>query len=299
MLELEDLRTFVDIVDGGSMRAAARSRAVTPSLISRRVAQLESRLGVSLLVRTTRSLAMTDAGRRFERYAREILARVTDAVDDMEGRGTEPRGLLRVAASSVYGSERIAPILAAFLRENPNVEGELVLDDVRADLIGNGFDAAIRVGTLKDSDLVARPLEPYRMGLYASPSYLREAGRPRHGRELREHASIELRAAASRPWRISGPEGECRVRPQRRAVASSGHALLRMAEAGLGIIAQPLCLVEGSLEDGRLVRVLPKHELPNRMTHVLYRKSTYSPAHLRAFVQRLVSELGQPRSPVS
>lgn len=297
MLELEDLRTFVDIVDGGSMRAAARSRAVTPSLISRRVAQLESQLGVTLLVRTTRSLSVTDAGRRFERYAREILARVTDAVDDMEGRGAEPRGLLRVAASSVYGSERIAPVFAAFLREHPKVQGELVLDDVRADLIGNGFDAAIRIGTLKDSDLVARPLEPYRMGLYASPSYLREAGRPKLGSELREHASIELRAALTRPWRLTGPEGECRVRPRRRAVATSGHALLRMAEAGLGIIAQPHCLVRGSLDEGKLVPVLPKHQLPHRMTHVLYRKSAYSPAHLRAFVQRLVSELGGPSRP--
>ncbi len=295
MVELEDLRTVVEIVDGGSMRAAAVARGVTPSLVSRRLARLESRLGVTLIVRTTRSLSVTDAGRRFDRYAREILRRVTDVVDDMQGRGAQPRGLLRIAASTVYGSERVAPIFAAFLQEHPLVDGELVLDDVRADVIGNGFDAVIRIGTLKDSELVARPLEPYRMGLFAAPSYLRANGTPTVARDLEEHASIELGAAAARPWRLKGPDAQCRVRPRRRAVASGGYALLRMAEAGLGIIAQPHWLVSEALSKGTLVPLLTDHQLPKRTVHVLYRKSASMPAHLRAFIDALLHGLAPAR----
>lgn len=291
MIDVEDLRTFVDIVDGGSLRTAATKRGVTPSLVSRRLRQLESRLGVELITRTTRSLSLTDAGQRFDGHARDVLSRMADAVDDMQGRTREPRGLLRVAAPHSYGSERFAPVFSEFLLSHPQVTGELVLSDVRADLVGNGFDAAIRIGTLEDSDLVARPLEPYCMGLFAAPAYLARMGTPQSAEELTDHDAVELMAAAGRPWRLSGSAGQVVGRPRRKAVASNGHALKQMAISGLGIIAQPQVFVASEVASGALVPILTNYELPTRMVHLLYRRGRYMPAHLRAFVTVVCQQL--------
>lgn len=291
MVDLEELRTFIEIVDRGSLRSAALARNVTASLVSRRLAQLEERLGVQLIARTTRSISLTDAGERFEAHARAILDRLSDAVADMHGLSAQPRGHLRIAASHSYGSERVAPVLAKFLQQHPRVVGELVLDDVQADLIGHRFDLAIRIGTLPDSGLVARRLELYSMGLFAAPSYLAAAGTPQRAEELARHQAIELSVAAHHPWRLIGPAGDVQVRPMRRATGSTGHALLRMAEAGLGIIAQPTVLVADALTAGRLVRVLRDYTLPERTAHLIYRKSPQMPAHVRAFIDFATKQL--------
>lgn len=292
MIDLEDLRTFLAIVDGGTLRAAARARGVTPSLVSRRLAALEARLGVTLLVRSTRSSSLTDAGRRLEAHAREVSGRLELAIDDMQGRATEPRGHLRIAAPHTYGSLRLAPVLADYLEQYSRVTLELVLDDVRAELIGHGFDAALRIGALPDSELRALPIEPYRVAIYGAPHYLSRVGVPATPEDLGAHAAIELSAAAAHPWRLVGPTGTHSVRPVRRATCSSGHALLEMAKAGLGLIAQPDFLVADAVKEGSLVRVLPEFAAPDRMVHLIYPHAPFMPAHLRSLVERIRETCG-------
>lgn len=295
MIDLEDLKTFLAIVDGGTLRAAARTRGVTPSLVSRRLAGLEERLGVTLIARSTRSSALTDAGRRLEGHAREVLGRLERAVDDMQGRAAEPKGHLRIAANHGYGSLRVAPVLASFLEAHPRVTAELVLDDIRAELIGHGFDAALRIGALPDSELRARAIDAYRVAVYAAPRYLERAGVPAHPDAIADHAGLELAAAAAHPWKLVGSTGTHVVRPVRRAVCSSGHALLEMAKAGLGLIAQPDFLVEAALAEGSLVRVLEGYAAPERVVHLVYPDTPFMPAHLRAFVDAMRGRAAAPR----
>jgi DNA-binding transcriptional LysR family regulator len=279
---LSDMTLFVEIVERGSLSAAGRALGLPKASVSRRLSLMEERLGAPLLRRSTRALSLTDIGRRhFERAApivRDARLAAAEAVADTAA----PSGLLRVAATLAYGRTCVAPALWRFLARWPAVRIDLRLSDARVNLVEEGVDLAIRMGTLEDSTLVARRLARVPMRLAAAPGYLAAAGTPRDVRELERHRAILTRSDLDR-WQVEGEE----VRPG-WAVSTGDMTVTRdAAVAGMGIALLPGFLCDPDIAAGRLAAVLPGAALPGvDVTALTPRAAARTPA-LRALLDHL------------
>ena len=287
------MRVFIRAVELGSFSAAAQALRISPQLVGKQVGQLEAHLGVQLLHRTTRRQSLTDFGRVFYDRAKIILADVEAA----ESLGAEalatPTGRLRVNAPVSFGMHALAPRLPEFLRDHPQVTVDLTLNNRAIDLVDEGYDATFRVGALADSRLVGRALAPYRLVLCAAPAYLAEAPPLLAPRDLQRHeclgfAHTELRTH----WTFDGPEGRIVVPVTSRLMVDHGEPLLHAALAGLGILLQPVELLQPALEDGRLVEVLPGYTAPARPLHILYAPDRRMTPKLRSFIDFAVLAFG-------
>lgn len=297
MDRLASLAVFVKAVDFGSFSAAGRDLKMSPQLVGKHVQQLESRLGVRLLTRTTRRQSLTDFGRAFYERAQVILAEV----DAAEGLAAEtravPTGKLRINAPVSFGMHTLAPRLPEYMRRFPRVAVELTLNNRAVDVIHEGYDAVFRIGELSDSGLIARPLAPYRLVLCAAPSYLSTHPVPATPRDLQAHdclgfAHTELRTH----WTFDGPEGRIVVPVSSRFMADHNDPLLCIGLAGLGILLQPFELVREALNDGRLVELLPEYPVPTRPLHVLYAPDRRPTPKLRSFLDFAVEAFGEKRT---
>ncbi|TVS07093.1 MAG: LysR family transcriptional regulator, partial [Rhodobacteraceae bacterium] len=192
MTQIDDLNTLLAVVDHGSFSAAARALGQTPSAVGKRVALLETRLGVVLLHRSTRRMALTAAGRHYAEEAREIVARLAALEDDIAAGADSLRGPVRMTAPIAFGRARVAPALVAFMRQHRKVEIALSLTDRNVDLTGEGMDLAVRTGDLSDSALIARRVMGYARLICATPDYLRAWGAPEHPGELARHRCLTL-----------------------------------------------------------------------------------------------------------
>jgi DNA-binding transcriptional LysR family regulator len=267
--DLEGPAIFAKVVEMRSFAAAASELKLSKATVSKAVSRLEARLGTRLINRTSRRLALTDAGRQLSSRAAHILAEGEAAEDHTLAQSTAPRGLVRLAAPMSFGVLHVAPLLPEFLAAYPEVSIDLHLSDETVDVIGDGFDAAIRIAALPDSSLVARRLCGMPTYLVGAPAYLSKHGRPKHPLHLAGHRCIGY-AYATTPdtWRFTNKAGEsATVRPSGPLRVNNGDAMMPALIAGIGLGVLPEFVVRDALADGRLERLLPDWSLPSGAVH--------------------------------
>ncbi|WP_175908234.1 LysR family transcriptional regulator [Burkholderia sp. BCC1640] len=289
--DLPALDTFARIVSAGSLSAAARELDLSLSVVSKRLAHLESQLGVRLLHRTTRQQALTDDGAQFHAQVLRILAEVDRAETLMSDRRGTVSGVLRLTAPGELGRLRIAPLVAAFQRQHPELIVQLMLTDAIVDLLAQDVDVAVRIGSLADSTMIARELAPNHRVLCASSSYLAVHGLPAHPAELRAHRCIVMGDQPRTEWRFDGAQGAVTVEVTAALLTNDGGAARTLALEGAGIALKSIWDVGADLEAGRLVRVLPTFAAPAAPLHAVYPGGRHVPLRVRAFVDFLRDQL--------
>ena len=258
----EGLAIFAKVVEFRSFAGAAAELKLSKATVSKAVSRIEARLGTRLLNRTSRRLALTDAGRQLAGRAAQILAEGEAAEDATLAQATVPRGLVRLAAPMSFGVLHIAPLLPEFLATYPEVSVDLHLSDAMVDLIGEGFDTAIRIAALPDSSLVARRLCEMQRYLVGSPGYLSKHGRPKHPLHLAEHRCIGYSYTMTpETWRFAKDGKSATVRPSGPLRVNNGDAMMPALIAGTGLGILPAFILRDALAAGRLERLLPDWSL--------------------------------------
>jgi DNA-binding transcriptional LysR family regulator len=287
LADLPSLALFAAVVRHRSFTAAAREAGLVTSAVSRRITQLEERLGVRLLHRTTRQLVLTDEGARFYQHCAALVAAAEAAIESAAGADDAMRGVVRVSAPVVFAERYLARALAAFLGDRAGIEVQLSVDDRVVDVIGGGFDLAIRVGRLAPSTLVARRLAGDRLIVCAAPEYLARRGTPAQPGDLVHHSCLRYALVdTAAEWRFRGPHGPYVLPAQGPLIASSGAILREAAIAGLGLAVLPLHMVATDVADGRLALVLEGHRKAEIAVHAVY-PDRRLPARTRALVDFL------------
>lgn len=290
MDRLESMETFIRVVEAGSISGAADRMDIAKSAVSRRIAELEERLGVQLFRRTTRRLNLTDTGRSFYERCVAIAADVEEAERAVsEAHGTL-RGQLRVAVPMSFGLRHLRPAILAFARTNPEVTFDLDFNDRHVDLLAEGVDVAIRIAELSDSTLIARRLAPVASVVCASPDYLAQHGEPGTPADLVGHPCLVYgNAPDPQNWRYRGPDGaEGAVKVPVRLRANNGDFLAAAAIGGLGIARQPTFIVHEAIEQGQLVPLLTGYRWPTVYAYAVYPHTRHLSQRVRAFVDFLV-----------
>lgn len=280
---------FSRVAETRSFSAAARSFDTTTSSISKRIAALEARLGVRLLARTTRRVSLTDAGAAFYAHVSKILAEVAEAEEAVARLGGSVRGTLRLTAPTVFGEHYVAALVPQLLAEHPDLRVELVLTDRLVNLAEEGFDCAVRIGTLADSSLVAVRIAEVESVVCGAPSYLAARGTPQTPQDLAVHDCIHLSLIPlAREWRFRDEGGhELSVPVTSRFVLNSGAAMAGAVVAGAGLARLPMFLVEDALARGEVVEVLHAWKTRPTPVHVVYPGSPQLAPRLRVFVDRM------------
>jgi DNA-binding transcriptional LysR family regulator len=288
------MEVLVTVVEAGSMAAAARRLDMTAQMVGRHIQLLEERLGASVLVRTTRRQRLTSAGHDYYRRCKSILDDISKAERAIVLEQSEPRGRLRITAPVTLGTACLAPALVDFMARHPRLSIDLQLDDSVVDLVGGGFDAAIRVGTLADSGLVARPLAAYELVVCASPEYLRRHGEPASLADLLSHQTLGF---AHWPrhggWQFELPGATGARVPESRLTSNVGAALRTAALSGFGLVMQPAVLLQGDIDAGRLVRVLGRALAPSMPVHLVFPKDRLQLPKMRAFIDFVVANFSE------
>lgn len=264
-MDIEDLRTFVEVADAGGVSPAARRLGISKSIASRRLARVEQALGVQLLVRSTRGAALTEAGRAFRDHAARACAEI-DAAREALLPGGELRGRIRIAAPLTFGPTHLAPVLAELAKRHPLLQVHAAYSDRFVDLIAEGFDCAIRIGYLPDSNLLARRVGPIDGRVVASPDYVRAHGAPRTPADLLHHEALMQGTEA---WQLVDGDRVVTLHPRGRFKADNGSALAAAAVAGLGIAWLPVAIVDPYIASGALVEVMPEHPPPSAGIYVV------------------------------
>jgi DNA-binding transcriptional LysR family regulator len=291
---IRSIQVFVSVVEEQSFVGAARRLGITSSAVSKQVARLEERLGVRLLQRTTRSLSLTEEGLRYHRRCAAILGELEATDRDLASNDPNPRGLLRITAPTLLGQTFVASAVVEFLRLYPEVTIDLDLSDGLVDIVEASFDLAIRSGTqLPSSSLVAKKLAPHGLILCVSPEYLQEHGVPERPKDLERHHCLLRRGnARAEVWQLSGENGSCDITVNGRFYSNSRTVMFHAALAGCGIATLPRYFVDQALAEGKLVRVLPQHRLPDRFVYAVYAHRQPLSGKLRAFLD-FISERAQ------
>lgn len=285
---LRDLSLFVEVARATSFSRAAAKLGMPASTVSRRVAELERSLGLPLFVRTTRRVRLTEAGALLFARGQALVDAADEARQQVRGLAANPEGLLRVSLEADVGPTLVAPAVAAFLRRYPTVTIELDLSPRRVDLLAEGVDLAIRLGTLPDSGLTVRRLALLRVGLFAAPGYLARAGTPAHPADLPAYARLHLLHQADRgEWRLCGDGGEAVVPSAGGLVTVNNMSMLRsLACLGVGIAVMDEIVAAEEVAAGRLQRVLPEWSLPPVPVSLLT-PARLLPAKTRLFIDAL------------
>lgn len=289
-LDPKDLMLFASVVDHGGFSRAAERVGLPKSTVSRRVSALEAELGERLLLRTTRKLTLTDLGHSVLRHAHQVAAEVEAASSLAQQGQATPRGRLRLSMPADLANLVLAPLLARFAREQPQVSLEVDLSPRRVDLIGENFDMALRMGELADdATLMAHPVAVFSTGLYASPSYLAQRGEPPEPEALMEHDALRLlgRHGEPQPWVLSRGDARWEGVPPGRVTANSPELLLRLACEGLGLAAAGDAFAESYVREGRLRPVLADWRLPAVTAWAVFPGRRLMPARSRALLDAL------------
>ena len=294
-VNLNRLGIFVAVVEAGSLTAAARRLGLAKSMVSKHMQLLEQELGVALLVRSTRRLALTEAGRRFYDSSRGLLEAADQAIDAARSGRDQPHGTLRVAAPVDYGVIVLSPLLADLQRRHPGLNVELVCADHRIDLIAEGIDVAVRLGRLGDSNYHAARIGPLLRWLVASPDFVARHGMPADPGMLAALPHIALTVVA-RPHDValSDEAGRVETVSMRHTVFStnSAYASRAAALAGTGILRATVFSVRDDVAAGRLVRLLPAWTLEQSDVHAVYPASVHLPRRVRVFIDALKAAVG-------
>ena len=282
-MEIEDLRTFVEVADSGCVTSAADRLGIAKSIVSRRLIKLEAELGVQLLVRNTRGAFVTEAGSTFRQYAARVCAEIDAAKESILPNG-DLRGRLRIAAPLSFGPTHFAPLLAELALQHPQLQIHTSYSDRTVDLVAEGYDCAIRVGHLASSNLVAQRVGSVNGGLVASPAYIKAHGQPHTLDQLTHH---ELLVQGMQPWQLMNGDEVVTIRPQGRFNADNGIALVAAAVAGAGIGYFPFGLMRSYLASGALVTVLPQHPSKPAGAFVVRPPGQHPSRNLRVLTQML------------
>lgn len=299
MDRFSSMAIFARVVECGSFTAAAEGSGMTPTMVGNHIRELERRLEGRLLHRTTRRQSLTELGKRYHARCVQILGLVDAAERDALEMQNSPRGRLRVSCPIIYGTRVLVPALAAYWDRYPEVKIELSLNDRVVDLVEEGFDAAIRVGELPDSGLIARRLAHSPRIACASPAYLARYGQPQTPAELVRHDCLAFMTASGpeREWHFPRPDGTGieRIPVRGRLDINGGLALREAALAGLGVIFQPQVMLQQDLDEGRLVAFFPDWPTPAWPVHVVHLPDPNLPPKLTSFIAFLQEALGQAR----
>jgi DNA-binding transcriptional LysR family regulator len=289
MVDLDGMALFVRIMDAGSLSAAARSLGLPKSTVSRRLMQLEEGLGTSLISRSTRALALTDAGRDFLDRIRPLVMEAEQAELEIKSRGARAVGLVRIGATTAFGQSILAPLLCNLMQREPDLRIELQLSDQRENLFEDGLDIAVRMGRLDSSELTVRKLCSVKRGLYAAPAYLARHGEPQRPEDLAQHECIVTSKALERWSFADGTEVRVPWRFASGTVAMALDAALR----GQGIALLPNFVAADSVASGKLNTVLPDTPLPVAEASALYPRNRTPSFAVKAVVDTLVREFAK------
>src|SRR6266481_9211109 len=271
MDRIDAMQAFVAVADLQGFTPAARKLGLSPSGVTRLIAALEDRLGARLLQRTTRSVTLTDIGRRYLERARRILADVEEAEGSAQDERTRPSGRLVVSAPVGFGRLHVSPVMSAYLKRYPEVSAELRLADRMANLVEDGIDLAVRIGHLADSSLVARQVGEMRRIVVASSGYLKQHGEPNTPEAVASHETIQFGATAAQPdWHFVEGGKEVRVACTPRLSTNSADAAIQHAEQGGGLTRVLAYQAAHAIRGGRLKIVLQKFEQPLLPIHIVY-----------------------------
>lgn len=298
MQNLTDIAVFVKVVELASFTAAAEALDMSQPVVSKAVTRLEEKLGARLLNRTTRRLSLTEAGSELYRRSVRALTEIENAEHEVARFQTEPRGTLRVSAPMSFSILHLGPAVQKFLERFPGVSVELSLDDRQVDLVEEGFDVAIRIGKLQDSNLVARKIAPCRQLLCAAPAYLARRGTPEMPEDLLEHDCILYSLTSTpREWRFTGPDGASHVVPVNGPLHSNNGLVNRAASvAGGGIVLLPTFYLGDQLRSGELKPILCKFTPQDLAVYAVYPERRNLMPKVRAFVDFLAATFG-PQPP--
>jgi len=292
-VDIEELRTFVEVADAGGISPAALRLGVSKSIVSRRLLRLEADLGAQLLARSTRGAALTEAGATFRDHAARVCAEIDAAGDSIAPAG-ELRGRLRVAAPLSVGLTHFAPVLAEMARRHPRLHIQACYSDRFVDLIAEGYDCAIRVGYLPDSNLVARRIGPIHGKLVASPDYVKAHGAPETPDDLAAHQALMQGTEA---WQLTDGDKVVTARPRGRFKADNGTALVAAAVAGLGIAYLPDWLTYEHVAAGALVPVMTRHPPPAAGAYVVRPPGQHPARKVRALTELLIEYCNRTSHP--
>jgi len=295
MGQLEDMQAFVRVIKAGGISTAAEQMGLAKSAVSRRLADLETRLGVRLLNRTTRKSSLTEAGRLYFERAARVIDDVTELNAMTTSADASLEGTLRLAAPLSFGLCHLAPAIDLFARSHGGLTLHLDFSDRQIDLVEEGFDLAVRIAELGDSTLKARRLAPIRMVLCASPAYLQQQGIPQSPWELGDHQGLRYKSdAGTSTWKLTDREGKEHVANiATRMIANNGDFLRDMAIAGHGIAALPTFIVWQAIATGELVTVMGDYTLPQRHAYAVYPQTRYLSQRARLLIDFLAERFGE------
>ena len=289
---MEELEVFVAVVEACGFSAAAKRLEATPAAVSRRIKGLEQRLGVRLLQRTTRKIRLTEAGELYFREVRAMLAdlrAVEQRLDEVTGQAT---GELRIAAPMSFGQRRLAPLLPQFALAHPKLSISLILEDRETDIVGEGFDLALRIAYPSDSSFVSRPITTIPRYLVASPDYIARRGKPNSPEDLLQHNCLHYSVISEREeWSFGGSIREESILVKGSYCANNGDVLAEAAIQGLGITLLPDFIIDEAIAEGRLVRILEDWERAPLTLSVLYPSRRHVPAKTRLLIEYLITNL--------
>ncbi|GFE86519.1 LysR family transcriptional regulator [Steroidobacter agaridevorans] len=287
-MDIEDLRIFVEVADAGGVTSGARRLGVSKSIVSRALARLEADLGVQLLARNTRGAALTEAGATFRDHAAKVCAEIDVAKETILPAG-DLRGRLRIAAPLTFGPTHLAPILAEMGRRHPDLHIHTSYSDRFVDLVAEGYDCGIRVGHLRDSNLIAKCVGPIYGKLVASPEYIKVHGAPETPDELLDHEAL---MQGTEIWQLMDGEAIVKLHPRGRFKADNGTALLAAAIAGLGIAYLPERIIRDHLVSGALVPVMTRHPVRPAGVYVIRPPGQHPARKVRVLTEMLIECFG-------
>ena len=289
MDKLKQIESFVAVVAKGSLTATALAEGVAPAVIGRRIDALEERLGVKLLVRTTRKITLTHEGSAFLESCQRVLTELAQAEASVSAGGVKASGYLRITAPAGFGRRHVAPLVPRFIAAHPDVNVSLNLSDRVVDIVNEAVDCAVRVGDLPDSSLVSVRLADNRRLCVATPAYLKRAGTPQKPTDLSRHECLTLSSDASqtRGWAFHTDGAVTHMRPTGRVDCSDGQVLHQWCLAGLGIAWRSTWEVEGEVASGQLVSVLEDFAAPPNGIYAVFAQRKHLPLRVRLWIDFL------------
>jgi len=288
MSKYEEIETFIRVVEAGSLTKAAEQLKIAKSAVSRRLKELETRLGVQVMTRTTRKLTLTDTGETLYNRFVVLLADWEESESAASDAQAALAGSIRIAAPLSFGVAHLGPAIIDFMREHPLVDFDIDFSDRKVDLIAEGMDLAIRIGDLPDSSLIARKIAAMCIVATASPRYLKEHGEPQTPDDLKGHKELRYGYRQSSIWPYKTPDGvEGQIEMMPRLRATNGEFLRDAAIAGEGILIEPRFILYENLRDGSLVEILPDYRWPELSAYAVYPPTRHLSVRVRAFVNFL------------
>ncbi|PCJ37489.1 MAG: LysR family transcriptional regulator [Cellvibrionales bacterium] len=289
---LDGMKTVVAVVETGSFTAASERLNISKALVSKYIGEVEKGLNTRLFHRSTRKLAMTEAGKTYYQRVLPLLAEFTELVDTVSGGKSSPQGLLRISVPVAFGEMKLAPLIPEFLQRYPDIRLELILRNSVIDMVEEGIDVRLLIGGVDDSSLVARHIKTLPLILCASPDYLRQHGEPQTPQDITAHACIiDSNFRIGKQWPMISPAGKTEsIKVNSRIAASSPSAVKEIAIAGGGIGMVPRFIVEPALEQGLLKEVLPGYTTLEFGLFALYPHRRYLPKKVRCFIDFMLAE---------